>query len=93
MNQINNEYNKFIKRSTNKGTNFITEEEQSKSHWCGTEFATQEIERLRLAGDMMIMSAKGTKSIDLKKMQAVKRTPIPEGYRISSAKGTGSIYL
>ncbi len=93
MNQINNESNKFIKRSTNKGTNFITEESKSKSSWCGSEFRTQETERLRLAGDMMIMSSKGTKSIDLKKMQTSKITPIPKGYRISSAKGTSSIYL
>jgi hypothetical protein len=76
-----------IRRTINKGTNIIIEP-LKKQNWTGEEFYDYEEKRLNLAGDLMIMSAKGTKAIRLSTIDR-KRPTLPKGYTISTGKGTG----
>jgi hypothetical protein len=54
----------------------------------GPEFKEQEVERLRLAGDLMIISGKGTTKIRLSDLQQTK-TPDTKGHYITTGRGTG----
>lgn len=81
---------KFIRRSVNKGTNTITEPEQSQSAWCGTEFRKQEQNRAKLAKSFYIMSARGTKIVDHSKMSVPELSTLPKGFRFSSSRGTST---
>ncbi len=83
--------NKVVRRSINKGTKFI-DEPIKPSYWTGKEFKEKEIERLRLAGDLMIISGKGTQKIRLSEMQQTT-TPETKGRYISTGKGTGITVL
>ena len=76
-----------IRRTVNKGTNTI-KEPLKKQNWTGEEFYNYEEKRLNLAGDLMLMSAKGTKSTRLSALERKKPT-FPKGYTISTGKGTG----
>ena len=76
-----------IRRTINKGTGII-EETLKPSIWMGQEFKEQEIERLRLAGDLMIISGKGTTRIRLSEFQQTK-TPDTKGHYIIKDRGTG----
>ena len=76
-----------VRRSTNKGTTVI-EEPLKPQNWTGEAFQKQEEERLKLAGDLMIMSAKGTKKIRLSEL-AKPKSLLPKGYYISTGRGTG----
>ena len=76
-----------IRRTVNKGTKII-KEPLKKQNWTGEEFYDYEQNRLSLAGDLMIMSAKGTKTIRLREIDR-KRPILPKGYIISTGKGTG----
>ena len=78
-----------IRRVANKGTKII-EEPVKPSIWTGKEFKQQETARLKLAGDLMLMSAKGTKRIRLSDMEETS-TPDPTGHYITTGKGTGRI--
>jgi len=78
-----------VRRVTERGTkttntpvrpvSFMSEEDSKKN-----------AERLKLAGDLWIMSAKGTKKIRLSEMKTPKPT-LPKGHYISTGKGTGRI--
>jgi hypothetical protein len=85
--QKQNENAKVIQRTVNKGTKTI-KEPLKKQNWTGEEFYDYEENRLSLAGDLMIMSAKGTKAIRLSMIDR-KRPSLPKGYTISTGKGTG----
>ena len=80
-----------VRRVVNKGTKII-QEPFKKTSWAGPEFRQAEIDRLNLAGDMMIMSAKGTKMIRLSEMEQPKLV-LPKGHYITTGKGTGRIKL
>ena len=78
----------IVRRTINKGTQVI-EEPLKKSNLYDEDFDKQERKRLELAGDLMIMSAKGTKKIRLGDLDRTKPT-LPKGMRISTGKGTGT---
>ena len=52
-------------------------------------YGQEEEKRLKLAGDLMIMSAKGTKKIRLSDLNRAKPT-LPKGMSISTHKGTST---
>jgi hypothetical protein len=81
----------IVRRTINKGTQVI-EEPLHKSNLYDEDFDKQERKRLELAGDLMIMSAKGTKKIRLGDLDRTKPT-LPKGMRISTGKGTGTRIL
>jgi hypothetical protein len=88
MNQTQNTLaDRVIRRTINKGTGVI-EETLKPSIWTGQEFKEQEVERLRLAGDRMIISGKGTTKIRLSDLQQTK-TPDIKGHYITTGRGTG----
>ena len=78
----------IVRRSVNKGTRII-EEPLGKSTFYDKEFDENEEKRLKLAGDLMIMSAKGTKKIRLSDLDRTKPT-LPKGMSISTSKGTST---
>ena len=80
-----------IRRSTNKGTKVI-EEPIKPAVWVGKDFKKYEDDRLKLAGDLMIMSGRGTKKIRLSEM---RKTKVPEvkGHFILTGRGTRRIRL
>jgi hypothetical protein len=75
-----------VRHLTNKGTSFINKPIK-KENWMNEEFSKNERKRLKLAGDLMLMSSKGTTKIKLHEMQ-VSAPVCPKGYYISSEKGT-----
>ena len=81
----------FVRRSINKGTK-IVERPLKKPNWQGEEFKKHEEERLKLAGDLMIMSAKGTTRIKLSKMQKSK-TVDTKGHSLTTGRGTSRTRL
>jgi len=58
----------------------------------GEENKKQNLDRLKLAGDMWIMSAKGTSRIHLSEMREAKPVDA-KGKYISTGKGTGRIKI
>ena len=58
----------------------------------GEENKKQNLDRLKLAGDMWIMSAKGTSRIHLSEMREPKQVDV-KGRYISTSKGTGRIKI
>ena len=58
----------------------------------GEENNKQNLDRLKLAGDMWIMSAKGTSRIHLSEMRVAKPVDT-KGKYISTGKGTGRIKI
>ena len=92
MNQTQNTLaDRVIRRTINKGTGFI-EESIKPSILTGPEFKDQELERLRLTGDLMIVSGKGTTTSRLSDLQQTK-IPDTKGHYISTGKGTGLAVL
>ena len=81
----------IVRRSINKGTK-VVEKPLEKPNWQGEEFKKHEEERLHLAGDLMIMSAKGTSMIKLSKMKKSKTFDI-KGRYITTGRGTGRVRL
>ncbi len=75
-----------VRQLTNKGTSY-SNVPLKKENWMNEEFSKNERKRLKLAGNLMIMSSKGTKKIKLHEMQ-VSAPVCPKGYYISSEKGT-----
>lgn len=86
--EINSHDRKKVRRTVDKGTRII-EEPLKKQNWTGEEFFDYEQKRLALAGDLMVMSAKGTKSIRLSTLNH-KKPVLPKGFTISVEKGTGT---
>lgn len=58
----------------------------------GDENKKKNLDRLKLAGDMWIMSGKGTSKIHLSEMREPKPV-VTKGYYISTGKGTGRIKI
>ncbi|MDH3854395.1 MAG: hypothetical protein OES23_08070 [Nitrosopumilus sp.] len=58
----------------------------------GEENRKNNLDRLKLAGDMWIMSAKGTSRIHLSEMKEPKQVDV-KGRYISTNKGTGRIKI
>ena len=81
----------IVRRTIHKGTKVI-EEPLHKSSLYDGDFDKQEEKRLLIAGDLMIMSAKGTKKIRLGDLDRTKPV-LPKGTRISTGKGTGTRIL
>jgi hypothetical protein len=81
----------IVVRSANKGTSTITGPAKP-SEFMGKQNKTSEEERLNLAGDLWIMSAKGTTKIKLSEMEESKKADL-KGYYISTGKGTGRIKI
>ncbi len=80
-----------VRRSLNKGTSTIYGP-TSPSEFMGDQNKQQTEDRMKLAGDLWIMSGKGTSRIKLSEM----RTPNPvntKGHYISTGKGTGRIKI
>jgi len=91
MSQTHTLADKTIRRTINKGTGFI-DESLKPSIWTGHEFKEQELERIRLAGDLMLISGKGTTKIRLSDLQQTK-IPDTKGHYLSTGKGTGLTVL
>jgi len=70
----------------NKGTSTISGPVMP-SEFMGDQNAKKIEERLKLAGDMWIMSAKGTSKIKLSEMLPPKKTDI-KGFYVSTERGT-----
>lgn len=78
----------IVRRTVEKGTKVISEP-LGESTFYDKGFDEKEEKRLKLAGDLMIMSAKGTKKIRLSEMDRRKPT-LPKGMSISTSKGTST---
>lgn len=78
----------MVRLTTHKGTK-VVEEPLKGSSLYDQEFDTQEDKRLKLAGDLMIKSAKGTKKIRLGDLDRTKHI-LPKGMNISTGKSTGT---
>ena len=80
-----------VRRSLNKGTS-STNEATSKAEFMGGQNTEKTDDRMKLAGDLWIMSGKGTTKIKLSDMEKSKTVDI-KGHYISTGKGTGRIRL
>ncbi|MGV7226918.1 MAG: hypothetical protein ACQ9CV_08380 [Nitrosopumilus sp.] len=80
-----------VRRSLNKGTS-STYEPTSPSEFMGTQNKQNTDDRMKLAGDLWIMSGKGTTKIRLSDMRKPKSVDI-KGHYISTGKGTGRVKI
>jgi len=80
-----------VRRSLDKGTS-TTDAPTSPSEFMGEQNKQKTDDRLKLAGDLWIMSGKGTTKIKLSELRQPKSADI-KGYYISTGKGTGRIKL
>jgi len=80
-----------VRRSLNKGTSSTTES-TSKAEFMGGQNTEKTDDRMKLAGDLWIMSGKGTTKIKLSEMEKSKTADI-KGHYISTGKGTGRIRI
>ena len=80
-----------VRRSLNKGTS-STSESTSPAEFMGGQNKEKTEDRMKLAGDLWIMSGKGTTKIKLSDMEKSKTVDI-KGHYISTGKGTGRIRL
>ena len=80
-----------VRRSINKGT-ASTSEPTKPAEFMGDENKQNSADRLKLAGDLWIMSSKGTSKIKLSEMNEPKAVNL-KGHYVSTGKGTGRIKL
>ena len=80
-----------VRRSLNKGTSSTTES-TSKAEFMGGQNTEKTDDRMKLAGDLWIMSGKGTTKIKLSEMEKSKTADI-KGHYISTGKGTGRVKI
>lgn len=80
-----------IVSSTNKGTS-VVRGPVSPSEFMGQQNKEKAEERLKLAGDLWVLSAKGTTKIKLSDMKEPKKVE-HKGQYISTGKGTGRIRI
>ena len=78
-----------IRRVANKGTKIVQEPLKSTGIF-GEEAKKRDMARLKLAGDLMIMSSKGTTSLKASEVPETA-TPNPKGHYITTGKGTGRV--
>ena len=63
------------------------------AEFMGKQTAQVNEDRLKLAGDLMIMSAKGTKKIKLSELEKPTLPADLKGYYITTGKGTARVKL
>ena len=80
-----------VRRSLERGT-ASTDEPTTPSEFMGAENKKISDDRMKLAGDLWIISGKGTTKIKLSELRQPKSADI-KGYYISTGKGTGRIKL
>lgn len=80
-----------VRQVSNKGTS-SSQTPIKPVDFMGDETKEKNLDRLKLAGDMWIMSAKGTSKIKLSEMREVKPVDT-QGHYISTGKGTGRIRI
>ena len=80
-----------VRKSLNKGTS-STSEPASPAELLGEQNDQKTADRMKLAGDLWIMSGKGTTKIKLSEMEKTKSADI-KGHYISTGKGTGRIKI
>jgi len=80
-----------VRRSLNKGTSTIYGPTLA-SEFMGDQNKQQTENLMKLAGDLWIMSGKGTSKIKLSEMSTPKPVDI-KGHYISTGKGTGRIKI
>jgi hypothetical protein len=80
-----------VRRSLNKGTT-STNEPTSPAEFMGEQNKQNTEDRMKLAGDLWIMSGKGTSKIKLSEMKESKSVDI-KGHYISTGKGTGRVKI
>jgi hypothetical protein len=80
-----------VRRSLNKGTT-TTDEPTSPAEFMGDQNKQASADRMKLAGDLWIMSGKGTSKIKLSELRETKSVDL-KGHYISTGKGTGRIKL
>jgi hypothetical protein len=80
-----------VRRSLNKGTSTIYGP-TLPSEFMGDQNRQQTENLMKLAGDLWIMSGKGTSKIKLSEMRTPKPVDI-KGHYISTGKGTGRIKI
>jgi len=76
-----------VRRSVEKGTKVI-EEPVKKLNFAGKEFKKYQKQLQKAAGDIGLVSSKGTKTIHLSKMTETQ-IPSLKGLYLSSGRGTG----
>ena len=79
----------IVRQSIEKGTS-STEKPVLPSEFMGKENLKSNEDRLKLAGDLWIMSAKGTSKIKLSKLQKEKTVDIKRHY-ITTGRGTSRV--
>ena len=80
-----------VRTSTNKGTS--TEEKPTlPAEFMGQQNKQSSDDRMKLAGDLWIMSGKGTSKVKLSDMDKPKTVDF-KGHYISTGKGTGRIKI
>ena len=80
-----------VRRSLNKGTQ-TTEKPTLPAEFMGKQNSKQTEDRLKLAGDLWIMSGKGTSKIKLSEMTKPKTVDF-KGHYVSTGKGTGRLKI
>jgi len=79
-----------VRRSIEKGTDVLVGPAPDSLGWNGESFKKGELERLELAGDLMVLSVKGTKSFKISDAPKARKPKSYHGYIVSN-KGTKRI--
>ena len=81
----------IVRQNVEKGTSSV-EKPVLPADFMGKETSRVNEDRLKLAGDLWIMSAKGTSKIKLSEMQREKTVDL-KGHYITTGKGTSRVKL
>jgi hypothetical protein len=76
-----------VRRIVEKGTKII-EETAKKSNWAGQEYKEFQKEKMKLAGDIALVSSKGTGTVHLGKILETQ-IPSTKGRLLCTSRGTG----
>ena len=80
-----------VRQTLERGTAFV-DKPVLPADFMGKETSKTNEDRLKLAGDLWIMSAKGTSKIKLSEMHKEKTADV-KGHYISSGRGTSRVKL
>jgi len=80
-----------VRQTLERGTAFV-DKPVLPADFMGKETSKTNEDRLKLAGDLWIMSAKGTSKIKLSEMQKEKTAEI-KGHYITTGRGTNRVKL
>ena len=80
-----------VRQNLERGTTY-TDQPVLPAEFMGKETSKVNEDRLKLAGDLWIMSAKGTSKIKLSEMQKEKTVDL-KGHFITTGKGTSRVKL